>query len=113
MLRSHLRRALTLVTVFVTVVCVPATPALAELGDPAPADGTATTSTSTPTSTGTTRTGPGSFTTTTPPLRRPGSNDHPQPGHLADRHGDRPGPVHRHRPGLLPGRGGGGHRSRW
>lgn len=78
-MQRRVRRAMTLTTLYVAMVCVPAGPAMADLGDPDPGGGNATTSTTvdtTPptepspdstTTTTTTTTDPSSTTTTTVP----------------------------------------------
>jgi len=63
-LQRRVRRAMTLTTLYVAVVCVPAGSAMAELGDADPGGGNATTSTTVDT-TATTEPSPDSSTTTT------------------------------------------------
>ena len=64
-MQRRVRRAMALTTLYVAVVCAPAGPALADLGDPDPGGGNATTSTTVDT---TPTTDPPPDSTTTTPL---------------------------------------------
>jgi hypothetical protein len=69
-MQRRVRRAMALTTLYVAMVCAPAGPALAELGDPDTGGGNATTSTTVDT-TPTTEPSPDSTTTTTTTISEP------------------------------------------
>ena len=111
LMQRRVRRAMALTTLYVAMVCAPAGPAVAELGDPDPGGGNATTSTTvdTPptteppsdstTTTTTTISDPSTTTTTVPAddaAPRPRLHVHPHPH-------DRPGPFHHEYVHPVPG----------